>query len=281
MELKGINGFNPFGSKGYSFCEYTTQNSVVNKEHLLSLGIEEEITGFSIFGMPCFRPLDTILSFGFDAVELLYHNDKNNLQSVLGVRKGKTCGLINMMGVQIFPLEFSSIICPINSSSPVFCVNRYSDHKWAAISIFGDIIVPFGSYYYMWGFDHDHCLVSTKPGQFKGRAIIGINGEVLISPERYIDIYGFRGKDTIKVEDMTHKTSYLSVETLKEVSNLMVSEQHKRDKFVDIQQSYGSDYPYDEPGWNSYDEYGGYNGYDDFTIDSAFDGDPEATWNID
>lgn len=37
----------------------------------------------------------------------------------------------------------------------------------------------------------------------------------------------------------------------------------------------------DEPGWGSYEEYGGYNGYDDFTIDEAFDGDPEATWNID
>ena len=27
----------------------------------------------------------------------------------------------------------------------------------------------------------------------------------------------------------------------------------------------------------SYEEYGGYNGYDDFTIDSVFDADPEAT----
>jgi hypothetical protein len=31
----------------------------------------------------------------------------------------------------------------------------------------------------------------------------------------------------------------------------------------------------------SYDEYGGYNGYDDFTIDDAFEGDPDATWNVD
>lgn len=34
----------------------------------------------------------------------------------------------------------------------------------------------------------------------------------------------------------------------------------------------------DEP---SYSKYGGYNGYDDDTIDSAFEGIPEATWNID
>ena len=31
----------------------------------------------------------------------------------------------------------------------------------------------------------------------------------------------------------------------------------------------------------SYEKYGGYNGYDDDTIDDAFDGYPEATWNVD
>ena len=28
-------------------------------------------------------------------------------------------------------------------------------------------------------------------------------------------------------------------------------------------------------------KYGGYNGYDDDTIDYGFDGFPEATWNVD
>lgn len=37
----------------------------------------------------------------------------------------------------------------------------------------------------------------------------------------------------------------------------------------------------DEPGWGSYEKYGGPNGYDDFTIDEAFEGDPDAVWNID
>lgn len=31
----------------------------------------------------------------------------------------------------------------------------------------------------------------------------------------------------------------------------------------------------------SHSKYGGYNGYDDNTIDSAFEGMPEATWNVD
>lgn len=41
----------------------------------------------------------------------------------------------------------------------------------------------------------------------------------------------------------------------------------------------------DQYGYSYYDEcnnkYGGYNGYDDDTIDDAFEGDPELTWNID
>ena len=38
---------------------------------------------------------------------------------------------------------------------------------------------------------------------------------------------------------------------------------------------------YDDIDEPSYSKYGGYNGYDDDTIDSAFEGIPEATWNID
>ena len=37
----------------------------------------------------------------------------------------------------------------------------------------------------------------------------------------------------------------------------------------------------DDNNQPSYSKYGGYNGYDDDTIDSAFEGMPEATWNID
>lgn len=43
---------------------------------------------------------------------------------------------------------------------------------------------------------------------------------------------------------------------------------------------YEEDY-YEENYERHYDEYGGYNGYDDETINDAFEGDPEATWNVD
>ena len=45
-----------------------------------------------------------------------------------------------------------------------------------------------------------------------------------------------------------------------------------------IKISYSDNY-YDDD--NGYSKYGGYNGYDDQTIDDAFEGDPSLTWNID
>jgi len=32
---------------------------------------------------------------------------------------------------------------------------------------------------------------------------------------------------------------------------------------------------------HSYEKYGGYNGWSDDAIDDAFEGDPDATWNVD
>ena len=46
---------------------------------------------------------------------------------------------------------------------------------------------------------------------------------------------------------------------------------------------YSDDYYYDnyDDDDNGYSKYGGYNGYDDQTIDDAFEGDPSLTWIID
>ncbi len=44
---------------------------------------------------------------------------------------------------------------------------------------------------------------------------------------------------------------------------------------------YGYDSYYDNDNDGPYSKYGGYNGWDDNTIDEAFDGNPELTWNID
>ena len=49
---------------------------------------------------------------------------------------------------------------------------------------------------------------------------------------------------------------------------------------IDPYRRYDQEDDDDEYG-SSYEEYNGYNGWDDDTINDAFEGDPEATWNVD
>ena len=57
----------------------------------------------------------------------------------------------------------------------------------------------------------------------------------------------------------------------------MIPEPKERNSY-----DYGYDSYYDDDDdGGQYSKYGGYNGWDDNTIDEAFDGNPELTWNID
>jgi hypothetical protein len=82
---------------------------------------------------------------------------------------------------------------------------------------------------------------------------------------------------------------YISDETITEIKEIRpdfkITEEGKQklaDKYstweYKQQQDDYDDYDDNSP---SYDKYGGAYGYDDDTIDSAFDGDPENYWNID
>jgi hypothetical protein len=55
-----------------------------------------------------------------------------------------------------------------------------------------------------------------------------------------------------------------------------ISEPKERNSY-----DYGYDSCRDDDDEGPYSKYGGYNGWDDNTIDEAFDGNPELTWNID
>lgn len=58
--------------------------------------------------------------------------------------------------------------------------------------------------------------------------------------------------------------------------DIVLSKSESRQSSYDYDDDYDDDYER-----QSYSKYGGYNGFDDETIDSAFEGMPEATWNID
>lgn len=60
----------------------------------------------------------------------------------------------------------------------------------------------------------------------------------------------------------------------------MIPKPKERNSYDYGYDSYYDSY-YDDDDGGQYSKYGGYNGWDDNTIDEAFDGNPELTWNID
>ena len=106
--------------------------------------------------------------------------------------------------------------------------------------------------------------VKITRSNFYNKSSVGPNEE--ISEGDVINV-----KDSELITRMYDDESY---QTYKIVWNFY----NHRKKTYDYDDSYDDDYYDDRP---SYDKYGGYNDWDDDTIDSAFEGDPEATWNID
>ena len=119
----------------------------------------------------------------------------------------------------------------------------------------------------------NHSDEQTKRPKYKW-GIINEKGEEVL-PVTYDNIWNFFGKNrySTKVEKDGYMSDIDFISLNPSLPNKCKGHSHRIDD--------EDHYPYDEPGWGRYNEYGGYNGYDDYTIDSAFDGDPEATWNID
>jgi hypothetical protein len=55
----------------------------------------------------------------------------------------------------------------------------------------------------------------------------------------------------------------------------------KKDIQPENERSNFSNYTDDSCNKPSYEKYNAYNAWDNFTIDEAFNGDPDATWNVD
>lgn len=97
--------------------------------------------------------------------------------------------------------------------------------------------------------------------------------------------------NAMPTEESMGKEAYYAMQD--ELEAEMLAEQDER---MDLEEEYASDDDYEEEedydnyedDYNPYDDYGTsgekygwYNGYSDDVIDDAFEGDPEATWNVD
>ena len=182
-------------------------------------------------------------------------------------------GLINSNGEEILKPEFFALVSAIGNSEIYTVQNR--NFEYGVIDITGRVIIPFGKYDYIGGFDKG--LARVKIGKQSSGLVENNNRWGLIDiignevlPIEYDAIWSFYGKkyNSIIVEIDGSRKSI-------SIYDLRYNEKSVSDDYTSSQ-GYGS----------TYNEYNGtyaqdVAGYSDDVINDAFDGDPEAYWNID
>jgi hypothetical protein len=143
--------------------------------------------------------------------------------------------------------------------------------NYAVFDCSGNEIVPFGKYSWIDCFDQGLSRVIVHKDQKKSWGIINTKGEEVLPPE-YDNIWSFFGKnrDSTKVIKNGNTTNIYFKELNPE---LHIQRKHK---FVHSHDRYGTHYGEYE---GSYAQE--IMGYSDDVINDAFEGDPDAYWNID
>ena len=153
------------------------------------------------------------------------------------------------------------------------------NYKYAVLKIDGTEVVPFGKYNWIDGFDNGLARVrigNVTNGQKENGnkwGLINENGKEVL-PLEYDDIWAFYGKKRATTKVIKGNVA----------KNVVLSEILGKDETLEYDCS-SSNY-YDDDYGTSYGEYAGsyaqdVEGYSDDVIDDAFDGDPDAYWNID
>ena len=186
-------------------------------------------------------------------------------------------GLINYKGETIFEPSFYCLLPAIGNKKLYTVQNNH--FEYAVLNIDGTEVVPFGKYNWIDGFDNGLARVRignvTNWQKENGNkwGLINENGKEVL-PLEYDDIWAFYGK----------KRATAKVIKGKFARNVVLSEILGKDETLEYDCS-SSNY-YDDDYGASYGEYAGsyaqdVEGYSDDVIDDAFDGEPDAYWNID
>ena len=151
----------------------------------------------------------------------------------------------------------------------------------------GKVIVPFGKYGWISGFDHGLARVKSISGLIRVDrgtvvvknpkwGIIDMKGNEVL-PVECDEVWNFLGKGRNSTRVIKNGQSYDFDLNSQELRSLVPRSRHR---YVDQ-----DEYNNEEYG-SHYGKYAGsyaqdVMGYSDDVIDDAFDGDPEAYWNID
>ena len=186
-------------------------------------------------------------------------------------------GLINYKGETIFEPSFYSLIPAIGNKNLYTVQNNH--FEYAVLNIDGTEVVPFGKYNWIDGFDNGLARVrigNVTNGQKENGnkwGLINENGKEVL-PLENDDIWPFYGKKRVTTKVVKDNVA----------QNVVLSEILGKDEAQEYDCS--SNNYYDDDYGTSYGEYAGtyaqdVEGYSDDVIDDAFDGDPDAYWNID
>ncbi|KIP63362.1 hypothetical protein ST44_03615 [Prevotella pectinovora] len=186
-------------------------------------------------------------------------------------------GLINFKGETIFEPSFFSLI-PAIGNKKLYTVQD-KNLGYAVLNIDGTEVVPYGKYSYIDGFDKGLARVKignvTNWQKNNGNkwGLINENGDEVL-PIEYDDMWSFYGKNRATVRVV--KGDFAQNIVLSEILGVVEDQESG---------SLSDNYYADDYG-SSYGEYAGsyaqdVEGYSDDVIDDAFDGDPDAYWNID
>ena len=185
-------------------------------------------------------------------------------------------GLMNYKGEFILEPENTVLLASKNSEIRLFTVQK-KEGEYGVVNLDGDEVIPFGKYDYIGGFDKGFARVKIgkrSSGYVDNGNLWGVINEdgVEVIPLIYEKVWPIYGKkyDVIVVEDSKSRKRIPFTS--------LISESSDSDWNTDSYDSYK-----DEQTYNEYN--GSYAqdvmGYSDQTIGDAFEGDPDAYWNID
>lgn len=196
----------------------------------------------------------------------------------------KKYGLINSKGEFVLSMEYEDIAKPIFSSPYVV---RSFGKGYAVINADGEIIVPFGRYDYIDGFDSGYARIKlgkTTNGVKDSGSLWGIineNGEEKLEP-KYSNIWNFydKSRQDARVE---YGDKVYEFDLCKGILHPQGHRKAEEEQLSQEMEDYRSLQDYRERTYNEYtgtyaqDEMG----FSDQDINDAFEGDPDACWNID
>lgn len=208
-----------------------------------------------------------IMDFVYDLIE----PQENSFYAI--VKKGKTYGIANIETNDIVLFDELKIKHMWNLDKygrclySENCVFDWGYKTWeggtTGLIDMNGIIVPADEYDYIYSVDENVVTAIYENGEEESyKKHEDEDGEIWL----------LKTDEIIKSDGDDIQNSYKE----KETSVIILSDEIPKSRSNGYGDWFHHHDSYDDCSW-----YGGYNGYDDDTIDSAFEGNPELTWNID